>query len=45
LTRVTNEANKNKNDCNTTPIFIGLNKTTQKTWMPQDEERARKDKE
>jgi hypothetical protein len=25
-----------KNNDNTTLIFIGLNKTTQKTWMPQE---------
>jgi hypothetical protein len=33
----TNGAHKNNNDNNTTPIFIGLNKTTQKTRTPQEE--------
>jgi hypothetical protein len=39
-----NGGHKN-NDKNTTPIFIGLHKTTQKTRMPQEENSARKDKE
>jgi hypothetical protein len=33
-----------KNNDNTTPIFIGLNKTTQITWKPQEEGSTRKDK-
>jgi hypothetical protein len=40
----TNGAYKNSND-NTTPIAIGLNKTTQKTRTSQEEGSARKDKE
>jgi hypothetical protein len=35
---------KNTNN-NTTPIFIGLNKTTQTTQRPQKESSERKDKE
>jgi hypothetical protein len=31
-----NEADKNNNDNNATPIFMGLNKTTEKTWTPQE---------
>jgi hypothetical protein len=30
-------AHKNNNNNNTTPVFIGLNKTTQKPWTPQEE--------
>jgi hypothetical protein len=37
----TNGAHKNNN----TLILIGLHKTTQKTWMPQEEFSASKDKE
>jgi hypothetical protein len=41
----TNGTNKNNNDNITTPMFIGLNKRTQKTWTPQEENSAGKDKE
>jgi hypothetical protein len=39
----TNVAHKT-ND-NTKPTFIGLNKTTQKTWAPQEENSMGKDNE
>jgi hypothetical protein len=35
---------KNNNDNNTTPIFIGLDKRTQKTRTPQEECSERKGK-
>jgi hypothetical protein len=41
----TNGAHKNSNDNNTTPIFIGLHKVTQKTQTLQGEGSASKDKE
>jgi hypothetical protein len=41
----TNGAHNNNNDNNSTTIFIGLHKTTKKTWMPQEEGSANKDKE
>jgi hypothetical protein len=40
----TNGAHKN-NDNHTTPIFIGLHKTTQKTRTPQEDDRATEGKE
>jgi hypothetical protein len=40
-----NGAHKNNNDNNTIPIFIGVNKTTQKARMSQEEGSARKGKE
>jgi hypothetical protein len=36
---------KNNNDNNTTPIYIGLNNTTQKTRTPQEESSTSEDKE
>jgi hypothetical protein len=41
----TNGTHKNNNDNISTPIFIGLNKTAQKSRTPQEENGARKDKE
>jgi hypothetical protein len=41
----TNEAHKNNNDNRTTQTHIGLNKTTQKTRKPQEENSEGKDKE
>jgi hypothetical protein len=40
-----NEAHNNNNDNNTTPMFIGLHKTTQRTQTPAEENSAGKDKE
>jgi hypothetical protein len=37
-------AHKNKNDNNITPMLIGLDKTTQKTFVLQEENWAGKDK-
>jgi hypothetical protein len=30
-------AHKNNNDNNTMPMITGLNKTTEKTWTPQED--------
>jgi hypothetical protein len=41
----TNGAHKLNNGINTTPILIGLYKTTQKTWTLQEKGSTSKDKE
>jgi hypothetical protein len=41
----TSGAHKHNNGNNIMPMFIGLNKTTQKTRMPKEENREGKDKE